>query len=143
MQTKSSKNAPNSQNLPFVSKEGPVADFWSPPVVQGYAAGCALGSVYAETYLGGGASNLVPPLAFIIAEMVRKGAFGGIEAGFVSAIEKAARRGSVPRSVDLPDDPGLHNGVVKSHCQIGPRLVRDQEAGLDVLPKHKDLPAVD
>lgn len=92
----------DTRPLPFV---GPASrdqkSFW---VVEGgrdWIKDCAVGAEYGRIYLDHMAERSpCPALAWIVRDMVRARQWTGVEAGFMSAVERAAARG-MPASVSV------------------------------------------
>lgn len=85
-------------------------------MVTAQADAVMLGREFLRVYLQ---RRSAPPLAWIVKDMMRGGHFGGVETGFVSALERAARDGAAVSSGFIlqhqPDDLGLHNRVIRPH----------------------------
>lgn len=88
--------------LPFVCKD--IGEFWNVHSSCVWADDDQVGLEYGRLYVDRlRRFHCAPLLAWIIADMVQKGRFTGLEAGFLHAVEEAARRsegaslGSQPR----------------------------------------------
>lgn len=105
--------------LPFTSKgavegslHGTGVRFWDVEASADWAADCDVGAEYARLYLGRIKTGETRPLiAWIVADMVRSGKFGGVETGFIQVLGQPSAlairaASSVPKHD--PDDGRLH-----------------------------------
>lgn len=112
-----SPSAPSdtSRPLPFTSENSDhTRTFWAVEASDGddWAEDCAVGTEYGRIYVDRlRSSGPCPPLAWIVRDMIKRGRFGGVEAGFVGVLARAASARSqvYANAPDLSTDHHAHD----------------------------------
>lgn len=84
---------PSSSSLPFVShskSDKSDRSWWSVDPVDNWIEDTQVGAEYGHIYLDAARKDKLPPLTWIIRDMVKAGRWSGVETGFVSVIARSA-----------------------------------------------------